>query len=155
MTDPPIVIVGAGATVALLLARRGIATAVLERREQTLVHPAAHVLNARSLEIWRQASPELAGEIAALSPPIESRHRPAVPPRCPRTHRSGHADSRPIGSTNPKHCAALALRPSRSRLRHAGARTSLARSAWSRAYLTPRRPVHVRADAGGNRPAGA
>lgn len=70
---PPVTIVGAGAagsTLALLLARRGVATTVLERRRQSLTHPAAHVVNATSLEIWEKADPLLASTVAALSPPL-------------------------------------------------------------------------------------
>jgi len=71
---PEITIVGAGATgctLALLLARYGIASTVIERRSSSLNHPAAHVINARSQEIWRRASPKLAAQIAALAPPSE------------------------------------------------------------------------------------
>lgn len=74
MTDDTIVIVGAGSTgctLALLLARRGISVIVLERREEPLVHPAAHVINARTLEIWHQASPSATEEICALATPTE------------------------------------------------------------------------------------
>ncbi|GAA2047778.1 FAD-dependent monooxygenase [Williamsia deligens] len=70
----PVVICGAGAsgaTLALLLASRGIASTVLDRRRDPLAHPAAHVINARSLEIWREIGSGLAEEIAAMSPPIE------------------------------------------------------------------------------------
>jgi len=70
----PVLIVGAGpagCTLALLLAKRGVPTVVLERRTEPLMHPAAHVINARSLEIWREVSPALAGRIAALSPQPE------------------------------------------------------------------------------------
>lgn len=72
-TRAPVVICGAGssgATLALLLASRGIASIVLDRRRDPLTHPAAHVINARSLEIWREIAPDLAEQIAALSPPI-------------------------------------------------------------------------------------
>lgn len=71
----PVVIVGAGstgATAALLLARRGIPSIVLDRRRSELTHPAAHVIHGRSLEIWREASPALAEQIADMAPPIES-----------------------------------------------------------------------------------
>ncbi|MFI7587360.1 FAD-dependent monooxygenase [Spongisporangium articulatum] len=60
-----------GATLALLLAAQGVASIVLERRTTPLTHPAAHVVNARSFEIWNSASPELAARIAALAPPEE------------------------------------------------------------------------------------
>lgn len=69
----PVVICGAGAagsTLALLLASRGIPSTVVDRRRDPLGHPAAHVINARSLEIWREVDPGLAAQIAALSPPI-------------------------------------------------------------------------------------
>ncbi|MFD3747363.1 FAD-dependent monooxygenase [Nocardia sp. NPDC058633] len=71
----PVVIVGAGpagVTAALLLAARGIRSVVLERRTTPLFHPAAHVINARTLEIWHQYSPDLAATIAAMSPPHET-----------------------------------------------------------------------------------
>ncbi|MGJ0119867.1 FAD-dependent oxidoreductase [Williamsia sp. MIQD14] len=71
----PVVIVGAGstgATAALLLARRGIRSVVLDRRSAALTHPAAHVIHGRSSEIWREADPALAEQIAAIAPPIES-----------------------------------------------------------------------------------
>ncbi|MFE9790035.1 FAD-dependent monooxygenase [Nocardia salmonicida] len=75
MTGTRVVIVGAGpsgATAALLLAARGIRSVVLERRTAPLLHPAAHVISARTLEIWREYSPDLADRIAAMSPPRET-----------------------------------------------------------------------------------
>ena len=69
MRTAPVVIAGAGSTgsaLALLLARRGIPSTVLERREQPLMHPTAHLINARSLEVRHHASPPPATEITAL-----------------------------------------------------------------------------------------
>lgn len=74
MADQHLAIVGAGAagsSLALLLARRGIATTVLERRTEPLQHPAAHVVNAPTLETWEDVDPALARSVAALSPPLE------------------------------------------------------------------------------------
>lgn len=68
------VIVGAGptgCTLALLLARYGIPSVIVERRRDPFTHPAAHVINARSLEIWHHASPQLARDVAALAPPSD------------------------------------------------------------------------------------
>ncbi|MDR7172985.1 2-polyprenyl-6-methoxyphenol hydroxylase-like FAD-dependent oxidoreductase [Nocardia kruczakiae] len=61
----------AGCTLALLLSRYGIRCTVLERRTDPFGHPAAHVINARSQEIWHRASPALARRIAALAAPAE------------------------------------------------------------------------------------
>jgi 2,4-dichlorophenol 6-monooxygenase len=72
--DAHVVVVGAGAagsTTALMLARYGIGTTVLERRSTPLEHPAAHVINATSLEAWERVDPGLAAAIAAESPPLE------------------------------------------------------------------------------------
>lgn len=70
----PVVIVGAGATgctLALLLASYGIRSVLLERRTAAMRHPAAHVINGRTLEIWSSYSHSVAQEIAALCPPLE------------------------------------------------------------------------------------
>ena len=75
MTTDPIVIVGAGAagcTLALLLARHGIPSTVVEQRRTPRLHPAAHVINARTLEIWDQASPTLGSAVDAITPPIDT-----------------------------------------------------------------------------------
>lgn len=72
--DAPVIVVGAGAagcTLALQLARQGIPCILLERRTTPLVHPAAHVISARSHEIWHQACPELASKVAQLGAPRE------------------------------------------------------------------------------------
>jgi 2,4-dichlorophenol 6-monooxygenase len=70
-----VVIVGAGAagsTLALLLARQGIPSTVVEQRADARLHPAAHVINARTLEIWHQASPALLRALEAITPPIDT-----------------------------------------------------------------------------------
>ncbi|MEH3132345.1 MAG: FAD-dependent monooxygenase [Mycolicibacterium neoaurum] len=75
MKSDTVVIVGAGAagaTLALLLARYGIPSTVVEERRDTRLHPAAHVINARTLEIWNQASPELGVALEAITPPIDT-----------------------------------------------------------------------------------
>jgi 2-polyprenyl-6-methoxyphenol hydroxylase-like FAD-dependent oxidoreductase len=75
MGTDSVVIVGAGAagsTLALLLARYGVPTTVIEERQNTRVHPAAHVINARTLEIWNQASPALGQALESITPPIDA-----------------------------------------------------------------------------------
>ncbi|MCX2713638.1 FAD-dependent monooxygenase [Mycolicibacterium sp. J2] len=75
MDTESVVIVGAGAsgcTLALLLARYGIESTVVDERRETRLHPAAHVINARTLEIWNQASPELGRALEAITPPIDT-----------------------------------------------------------------------------------
>lgn len=75
MADRPIVIVGAGAagsTMALLLARYGIASMLVEERQDPRLHPAAHVINARTLEIWNQAAPDLGTALDTITPPIDT-----------------------------------------------------------------------------------
>lgn len=57
---------------ALLLARYGVASRVVEERRDTRLHPAAHVINARTLEIWNHASPELGRALEAITPPIDT-----------------------------------------------------------------------------------
>ncbi len=72
--DTDVVVVGAGpvgATTALLLAKAGLRCTLIERRERPLGHPAGHVINPRSLEIWRQIDPALASKILNASAPIE------------------------------------------------------------------------------------
>jgi 2-polyprenyl-6-methoxyphenol hydroxylase-like FAD-dependent oxidoreductase len=75
MTTEAVVIVGAGAagsTLALLLARHGIPSTVVDQRTETRLHPAAHVINARTLEIWNQASPNLVRALESITPPIDT-----------------------------------------------------------------------------------
>ena len=57
MSTSRVLIVGAGpagATAALLLAKHGIDTLVVERRVAPSTHPAAHVLSTRTVEIFRE-----------------------------------------------------------------------------------------------------
>lgn len=70
----PVIIIGAGGTgctLALLLAHYRIPSILVDRRTAPLQHPAAHVLNGRSFEIWSQYSPALAEEIMAHCPTEE------------------------------------------------------------------------------------
>lgn len=75
MATDPVVIVGAGAaggTLALLLARYGIPSTLVDQRTEARLHPAAHVVNARSLEIWNQASPNLIRALEAMTPAVDT-----------------------------------------------------------------------------------
>jgi 2-polyprenyl-6-methoxyphenol hydroxylase-like FAD-dependent oxidoreductase len=72
--EAPVVIVGAGptgCTAALLLARYGIRCVLVEQRTAPGRHPAAHVINARTIEVWAQIAPQLAQEMFDASPPLE------------------------------------------------------------------------------------
>ena len=67
-----VVIVGAGPTgltAAHLCAKVGLSTIVLERREGPQRSPAAHVVNARTFEIWRQGGVDMATIAAACTSP--------------------------------------------------------------------------------------
>src|SRR5258706_7222000 len=67
--DPPVLVVGAGPagfTSALLLSRLGIPSRIIERRTTPQSAPAAHVVNARTFEIFRAAGVDM-GAIAAAS----------------------------------------------------------------------------------------
>lgn len=73
-SSTPVVIVGAGAagcTLALLLAGYGIRSVLLERRKAPMQHPAAHVINGRSFEIWAGYSEPMARALESLCPPME------------------------------------------------------------------------------------
>jgi 2-polyprenyl-6-methoxyphenol hydroxylase-like FAD-dependent oxidoreductase len=59
--NQPVVIIGAGPTgltLALLLSRRGVRSLLLERDEGPQPHPAAHILNTRSMEVFREVGVE-------------------------------------------------------------------------------------------------
>lgn len=69
-----VLIVGAGptgCTAALLLAKLGIPTTLVERRSAPTSHPAAHIINARTIEVWAQISPDLADEMMTASPSLD------------------------------------------------------------------------------------
>lgn len=71
----PVLVVGAGPvgmTTALLLARSGIASRVIERRPGTQRAPAAHAVNARTLEICRAAGVDMTAIAAACRPPEDA-----------------------------------------------------------------------------------
>jgi len=67
----PVLIVGAGPaglTAAILLARQGIASLVVDRRDGPHRAPQAHVVNPRSLEIFRSMDVDMAALHAAATP---------------------------------------------------------------------------------------
>lgn len=70
-TEPVIVVGGGpvGLTTALLLARQDVPSVVLERRPQRSEAPRAHVLNPRSLEIYRAFDFDVEAMISHAAPP--------------------------------------------------------------------------------------
>jgi 2,4-dichlorophenol 6-monooxygenase len=75
--DVPFLVVGAGPvglTAAALLAQRGQRCLVAERRDGPLRHPAAHAVNARTLEIFRQAGLDMETIQAAATDPVDAGH---------------------------------------------------------------------------------
>ena len=74
-SDVPVLIVGAGPTgvmLALLLRRLGVASHIVERRDGPQRAPAAHVINARTFEICRQAGVDMAAIAAVARPPSDA-----------------------------------------------------------------------------------
>ncbi len=75
--DAPVLIVGAGPsgmTAALLLSRLGIGSRVVERRAAPQSSPAAHVVNARTFEIFRSAGVDMSTIAAACQDPADAGH---------------------------------------------------------------------------------
>lgn len=69
----PVLIVGAGPvglTLSLLLTKLGVKCGILERRKTFSLHPQAHFINNRSMEVFRKLD-NLALEIQNLQPPVE------------------------------------------------------------------------------------
>lgn len=70
-----VVIVGAGPTgltAAHLCRQVGLSAVVLEKREGPQRAPAAHAVNARTFEIWRQAGVDMGPVLAECLPPAEA-----------------------------------------------------------------------------------
>jgi 2-polyprenyl-6-methoxyphenol hydroxylase-like FAD-dependent oxidoreductase len=73
--ETPALVVGAGPagmTTALLLSRLGIPSRIVERRATPLTAPAAHVVNARTFEIFRAARVDMRAIAAACQDPADS-----------------------------------------------------------------------------------
>lgn len=70
-----VLVVGAGPTgmtAAILLRRLGIDCRVIDKREGPQRAPAAHVVNARSFEIWRQAGCDMNEILGAAKSPVDA-----------------------------------------------------------------------------------
>ena len=73
--DAPVLVVGAGPvgmTAALLLSRLGIPSRIIERRPAPQSAPAAHVVNARTFEIFRAAGVDMQTIAAACQDPADA-----------------------------------------------------------------------------------
>lgn len=73
--DTSVLIVGAGPTgltAGILLSRLGIPYRIIERRPGPQRAPAAHVVNARSFEIWRQAGADMDAILGAAKDPRDA-----------------------------------------------------------------------------------
>jgi len=74
-SDTPVLVVGAGPvgmTAALLLSRLGIPSRIIERRTAPQSAPAAHVVNARTFEIFRAAGVDMQAIAAACQDPADA-----------------------------------------------------------------------------------
>jgi 2,4-dichlorophenol 6-monooxygenase len=75
-TRVPVLIVGGGAaglTTSILLSRLGVETLLVERHATTSMLPKAHILNQRTMEIFREAG--LAGAVYEQGAPLEAMSR--------------------------------------------------------------------------------
>ena len=73
--ETPVLVVGAGPvgmTAALLLSRLGIPSRIIERRAAPQSAPAAHVVNARTFEIFRAAGVDMQAIAAACQDPADA-----------------------------------------------------------------------------------
>lgn len=74
LIEIPVLVVGAGpvgSTAALLLARSNIQSLIIDSKEGPIFRPAGHVINARTMEIWRSIDPILERTIRNSSPDAE------------------------------------------------------------------------------------
>src|ERR1700744_1126325 len=80
VTQVPVLIVGAGAaglTTSALLAKRGIRSLLVEKRDEAFIYPKARNLSFRSLEVLRELG--LADEVHAVAEGVSSmRGRPTL-----------------------------------------------------------------------------
>ena len=73
--ETPVLVVGAGPagmTAALLLSKLGIPSRIIERRATPQSAPAAHVVNARTFEIFRAAGVDMQAIAAACQDPSDA-----------------------------------------------------------------------------------
>lgn len=77
--EVPVVIAGGGPTgltTALLLAKYGVRSVVLEKRQTLTDHPQAHFINMRCMEVFRSlGDPDIASQVVAHMPPLEQWRR--------------------------------------------------------------------------------